>query len=432
MKFISSLTLFASLTWVANAADTCQDIWAHDSDHAICSEAMGYEDGGWTNGRYGLSGCAACGCPDCPTDAPVETLPPAPDPIPLPQMCTGHSASWSGDPHFKTFNRVNYDCQGEGEFHLLKSLDSNFEIQGRFVKCNDAERPTATKSIVFRTGDGEPRIQVTTPDAPVDGSCLPRVYVDGLKVDILKDGTGDNTVQVSKITTGTGEWMQSGYVFYYHNSGFQLTTLGKKSSTGGCVMNTKVCLPDDWERSNERIVGLLGTPNDIQADDWMDTNNQPVPIPTTKEGLRFDTAYDYCTENWCIKQEEDSLFTYVSGESYAGFYNCGLPNDEVTKQCVLSPADELADVCGADNYACLVDACAGGPQEGKNYITTEIDMLDEACGREVFFENFDTALSNSWGQIEQGAQYLVQIWYPPKAFLLCCKTLTNIASAAVR
>lgn len=402
MKIFSSLTLFAALTWVANAADTCQDVWAHDSDHAICSAELGYDEGGWTNGRYGSSGCAACGCPDCPTDAPVETSPPAPDPIPLPQKCIGHSASWSGDPHLKTFNRVKYDCQGEGEFHMLKSLDSNFEIQGRFVKFLDDKRPTVTKSIVFRTGDGEPRIQVSVPDTPVEGSCLPHVLVNGVQADVLVDGVGDPTVQVAKISKGRGKRKQFGYVFYYHNSGFQLTVLGKASSKNGCVLNTKVCLPDDWERSNERIVGMLGTPNDDKADDWMTTANEPVAIPTAKNDLKFDMAYNYCVDNWCIKDEDNSLFTYEAGESWGGFYNCGLPADEETKTCVLAPTDDIKEVCGADNFPCLVDACAGGPDEGKNHITTEIDLLDEDCGREVFLETFDTAVSSSWGQIEQG------------------------------
>lgn len=403
MKFISPLALLASLTWVANAADTCQDVWAHDSDHAVCSSGFGYEEGGWTNGRYGSSGCSACACQDCPTDAPVETQPPRPDPIPLPQKCIGHSASWSGDPHFKTFNRVKYDCQGEGEFHVLKSLDSAFEIQGRFKKFIDDKHPTVTKSVVWRTGDGmNTRIQVTAPDTPVDGSCFPYVYVNGLKMDVLTEDMGDNVIQVAKTTTGTGKRLQSGYAFYYHDSGFQITVLAKVSSKNGCVLNTKICLPDDWERSNERIVGLLGTPNDQVTDDWMNTNNQPVTIPTTKEGLRFETAYNYCVDNWCIRDEGDSIFHYESGESHSGFLKCELPPDTVTKDCVLNADDDLVNVCGADDFACLVDGCAGGPEEAKNFITTEIDMLDKDCGREVYHESFDTEFSNSWGEIDQG------------------------------
>ena len=403
MKFISSLALLASLTWVVNAADTCQDVWAHDTDHAVCSSGIGYAEGGWTNGRYGSSGCAACACQDCPTDAPVETQPPKPDPIPLPQKCIGHSASWIGDPHFKTFDRIHYDCQGEGEFHVLKSLDSTFEIQGRFKKFVDDKRPTVTKSVVWRTGDGmNTRIQVTAPDVPVDGSCHPHVFVNGLKMDVLTEDMGDNMIQVAKTTAGTGDRIQTGYVFYYHDSGFQITVLSKKSSVNGCVLNTKICLPDDWERSNERIVGLLGTPNDVASDDWMNTNNQPVSIPTSKEDLLFETAYNYCVDNWCIRDEADSIFHYESGTSHAGFLNCDLPPDTATENCVLNAKDELINVCGDGELACLVEGCKGGPEEAKNFITTEIDMLDEDCGREVYSENFDTEVSNSWGEIEQG------------------------------
>lgn len=145
--FLSASASFASID-VVQAAETCHDVWAFDPNSDICAVGIGADYWGWTNGRYGTSGCLACECPDCPTEAPSPnttpspTLPPQPDAVPLPQQCVGHVASWSGDPHMRTFDGLKYDCQGEGEFHVLKSLDSTLEVQGRFVKFQQDKRPT--------------------------------------------------------------------------------------------------------------------------------------------------------------------------------------------------------------------------------------------------------------------------------------------------
>jgi hypothetical protein len=66
---------------------------------------------------------------ESPTDAPVEMMP-TDAPTIVEEACT--ATGWS-DTHAVTFDGTKYDCQAEGEVVLAKSLDSDFEIQGRFT-----------------------------------------------------------------------------------------------------------------------------------------------------------------------------------------------------------------------------------------------------------------------------------------------------------
>jgi hypothetical protein len=295
-----------------------------------------------------------------------------------------------------TFDGLKYDCQGEGEFHVLKSLNSTFELQGRFVKFRDNARPTVTKSIVFTTGDGEPTVQITVPSSSRNG-CTPYVYVNGEERDIIADGVGDPAVQAQKVET-TG---YVGYILFYHGSKVQLTAMAKKSTSNGCVLSAKICLPFDYERTQEKFVGLLGTPNDNKKDDWMTKDGGYLTIPTTSSGLRYEPAYNFCVNNWCIRDKTKSLFTYDSdaGESFEKFQKCGQAADTTTKTCATNPPDELKRICGSQNAACLIDGCIGGVEEAKKLIEAEEDLVDKMCGKQMFYEDFAKPMDGKWGEI---------------------------------
>lgn len=324
---------------------------------------------------------------------PAPTSAPSP-PVTLPQKCVGYVASWSGDPHMRTFDALKYDCQGEGEFHVLKSLNSTFELQGRFVKFRPKSRPTITQSVAFETGDGEPRIQVNVPQTSENG-CTPYVYVNGILRNVVADGVGDESVQVQSLVTKN----YVGLVFYYHGSKVQLTTMAKKSSKNGCVLAAKICLPYDYKRSEETFVGLLGSPNKDKSDDWMTRDGGLVAIPETRHGLRFAPAYNWCTRNWCIRDVTKSMFVYENGQSFAGFNQCDQAPDKNTQACVDNPPEHLKEICGSDNMECMIDGCIGDEEDARKLAEADEDLTDKKCGRQVFFEDFDKPCDGAWGEI---------------------------------
>jgi hypothetical protein len=220
----------------------------------------------------------------------------------------------------------------------------------------------------MNTGDGEPVIQVQVPSSSSNG-CTPYVYVDGIKVDVDAGDVLDSSVQIQKVSTKK----DVGYIIYYHGSKVQLTTMAKKSSANGCVLASKICLPYDYERSGETFVGLLGTPNDDKSDDWMTKSGGNLKIPTNKNDLRFEAAYNFCVDNWCIQDEKKSLFTYdeAEGESFNKFSKCAQKADTKTESCVDNPPDELKRICGNNNQACMIDGCVGGPEDAKKYVEAE-------------------------------------------------------------
>lgn len=302
-----------------------------------------------------------------------------------------------GDPHFKTFDGIGkkgkYDCQGEGEFHVVKSLDSDFNLQGRFVKFLDNKTPTVTKSVVFDTGDGEPIVQVNVP-SDSDNGCSPYLFLDGEKATVEDDKTFEG-VRIKK----TESIKNSGYIFHYEKTDVQLQVYSKVSKSNGCVLAAELCIPDCYHRRKEDFVGLLGTPDGDPSNDWRDKNGNVVPFSD-----KSADEYAYCTQNWCIDQEADSLFEYEEGQSFDSLNKCSDKPETGTEDCVndnlaSDPPSELSEICG-DSKSCLLDGCLGGPEVSEDYVRDTLNMVDKNCGTEIlgegFDENVDTAI---WGGI---------------------------------
>lgn len=129
-------------------------------------------------------------------------------------------------------------------------------------------------------------------------------------------------------------------------------------------MNAKLCLPPEIAAQN--VVGLLGSPNGIKADDWMDHEGKALERSNNGKGK---AAFEYCTSQWCVDDEEESIFYYLNGTNFTTYNKCNNVYDptavemlkNATPQCITDCDDERFD--GADDEDefnfCLTDCMMG-------------------------------------------------------------------------
>lgn len=284
-------------------------------------------------------------CATCDADEGVQFFPTA-SPLDLPDPGGG----W-GDPHIVTFDGLQYDNQGKGEFVLMRSKALLLDIHVRYIETGFPF--SFADSIVVREGGvGSPAVQLTLTETPSQFSntvagCNLDFYVGG-NMQNLTDGPREGgDLEVSVVT---------GDVFI---SSLISGVVVKVQPRYGCrSLNTFVYLRETLYTNETDIVGLLGSPNLDPSDDWMDRNGVSLPGPSSTADAIYENAFEYCTSVWCIRHEEDSLITYGANEptftdfercdsTFPGRHNLALASSEVRVLC-------------NDSIPCLIDGSYGG------------------------------------------------------------------------
>lgn len=299
-------------------------------------------------------------------------LPKAPE---LPQTC----ASMWGDPHIVTFDGLKYDVQGTGEYVLTKSLDSKLKLQVGMDRFGDkALQATVARKVVLRTpDDSEPKLEVRYFDI-LNKRCRLQYLLDGKAVNM--DGAW---LRHGSLASGT-EKVQF-YVsrhdryFFFPGSKISLHIRKKHSDAMGCYMNLKICLPDEIVK-DEKIVGLLGSPNGDASDDWMDPQGNNLDH---QDKVDWAQGFNYGTKTWCCKEEADSLFG--SPMKCNPKECCDEEYNDDLERAVMGAPEELRSVCGFD-LDCLTDGTAGGISDS----TDTVRELKEVYGVEVSPEEKET------------------------------------------
>lgn len=315
--------------------------------------------------------CAFGGCDICPSDPAIVV-----DPFMNPGCPAPPNPGPFGEPHMRTFDGLGYDCQGSGEFVLFRTRRSNVEIQTRF--SGDAGNATVITGIAVKVKN-MPIVELSialsdSSSADQISSCPIRTYFNGSKRSLKRNTVLESDVSVnvssSTIRVSFGNHLITSLVII-------------KSTSFGCFFQQLQTYMSQAITMSEDIVGLLGTPNGNPFDDWMDQSGNTLQVPRDEHGKLFKPAYDYCTSNWCIRSETESLFTHSETLRFDDLNKCDTPYG--TAPDLSSASDELKTICGSDT-ACLIDGIAGGVEDAENALEAQSKIEQEMSVGGVKFD----------------------------------------------
>lgn len=309
----------------------------------------------------------------------IEVEEPPETPVPTKKfVCEApviHSAKLTGDPHFRTFDGLTYDCHGIGEHIIFKTAETSRQVQGRFTRVQDKD-VSVTHGIAMQDEGGAtvPRVQVSIPVDPDEEhdmytvlggrECKLQLFVDGEQHE-LKPGISYQSDEVTVSLSGSE-------VTTLYTSGFKV-----KVSMGywnGCLLNTYLTVPTC---EMDVLTGLLGDADGNANNDWITKTGDRVDIPPDSLDRRRKPAYDWCVPNWCITNEAESIFHYNQVDWKFGEYSrCALEYGTSLVEFIDDLPADIVERCQA-NLGCMIDA------------VTDDEQAREAAIRTVAIDNFE-------------------------------------------
>ena len=253
----------------------------------------------------------------------------------------------SGDPHITTFDGVQFDCQATGEFILVKSqggeANDELEIQGRFENATGAAQVSimTAGAVNYRSS----RIQIALDDRL--NTCDAQLYVDGSQASFANSANVDVT--------------DDSYTLTYEKSFLEVKISRRQSTEFGCFFTVTSVIPSD---NGIEYTGLYGSPDGNPNNDWMDRAGNVIAIPSNPDDLLFEPAYNYCTSNWCIDNEQESLFAYPTGKAFSDYKGCDVAYNNAIETALQNTDQSIKDLCG-DDVGCLVDGTLGGVEDAQ-------------------------------------------------------------------
>jgi len=320
-----------------------------------------------------------------------ETITPRTAPIPPPtntnvtkipgeEVKLNYACS-TGDPHITTFDGLRWDCQGHGEHILFKSPVTQREVQARYTQMTSHTWSVA-EGVVIQDEGATPRVQITMPAiASEDGggvsqllgdkekNCQVQFFVNGVQRDLYA-GSGDDGVEVT---------VEHGRTIHIKYTESGMTAMVGVGFWQQCFLQLCFGVPD-----TDPVIGILGSADGDVSNDWMQRDGTVVPVESTNSRIRNKNSYDYCQQNWCLTDPEDSLFYYnQAGKTFEDFQMCSLPYDTYIIDDIedqITP--EIQEFCGND-LDCVIDAVTGGGVEAaRDAKIMRTGFLSQTCNKE--------------------------------------------------
>ncbi|XP_067340597.1 sushi domain-containing protein 2-like isoform X2 [Channa argus] len=250
------------------------------------------------------------------------------------------SAVVFGDPHFITFDGVNYSFNGKGEYTLVTSAEKKLTIQGRTEALN-GNTINATK---------------------LSAVAMYEAFSDVIEVRLVSGQNSLEVLQNQKTLSFTEQsWMDLHGVFVFSPTSTNVTVMfptgaGVEVRLREGIMTTTVLLPEEFK---DFTIGLLGKMNGDARDDLVLSNGELVQNTSDPEELfKFGAS-------WAVSNNS-SLFTYDSEYLLDTYYNASKHDPSFIPVFSIpdSPDDPLASqaskICfGEGSEFCRYDILVG-------------------------------------------------------------------------
>ncbi|XP_075691612.1 sushi domain-containing protein 2 isoform X2 [Rhinoderma darwinii] len=239
-------------------------------------------------------------------------------------------ASAFGDPHFITFDGVNYTFKGKGEYTLVNSIYKSLVIQGR------------TQPVIHANGS-------TTSVTGFSSVAMQEGSSDVIEVRLAEDLVMLEVLLNQELLSFNRTWIDLKGVFLFFGANIRVTTMfpsgsGVEVRGRGKFLSINVLLPEEFMNQTQ---GLMGVMNNNPNDDFTLRDGRVFLTNSTSEQL-FQFGADWAVTN------DSSLFTYDSQwliENYQEKHDTKLLPTFSVQQDPNDPLNEnMEKLCGKDSF----------------------------------------------------------------------------------
>ncbi|RNA00948.1 sushi domain-containing 2-like [Brachionus plicatilis] len=246
-------------------------------------------------------------------------------------------AGGSGDPHFTTFDGVEYTFNGLGEYTLFEINEINFtcQIRSSSLKVNSSAKADGTvfRAIAIKGDSSTDSIQI---ELDLANNVL--IYINGIVVDLTNEYINLNQLSL-KLNDATNIELT-----YSKGINFQiLLTPRKNAFLIFCSIDKKY---------TNRTRGLLGNFNGIKSDDFRLPNGVVLNLNKNEDRDIFENF----GQKWLVNSMT-SVFTYQQGFQHRDFVDLSYTPKFIQDGIVFANSSlEIVakEKCG-ENNKCLYD-----------------------------------------------------------------------------